>query len=110
MPKELQKGGQRMMAAVGQPCPYCTQVMVDGDLKLQPTRDHILPRSRYGPKGRRAGRWIPVCSECNFKKGDKTLEEFLDALIEDNKDLISKLDTNVDRIRCIRYLLSIGLE
>lgn len=110
MPKELQVGGKRMMAAVGQPCPYCTRVMGEDDLALLPTRDHIKPRSRFGPAGRKAGRWIPVCEECNLRKRDMTLEELLDDLVKDNSNLIARLDLNVQRIRCIRYLLAIGLE
>lgn len=110
MPKELQLGGRRMMAAVGQPCPYCSRTMTEATMYLEPTRDHILPRSKYGPKGRRAGRYIIVCSSCNFMKADMTLEEFIVYLAAKNEDLLRHIETNVDRMRNIRYLLDIGLE
>ena len=100
----------RVVSGNGQPCPYCARTMVLGDLKLQPTNDHVKPRSRFGPKGRRNGETIIVCSECNFMKNNLTLEEFLQYLALKNDLLGRAIACNVERINQIRYLLAIGLE
>lgn len=86
--------------------------MVFGDLKLKPTSDHVKPKSRFNMLrgGTRNGRVIVVCSECNYMKADLTLEQFLQYLEIKNKQLLSAVETNTERMQNIRYLLQIGLE
>jgi hypothetical protein len=87
-------------------CPYCTRMMVAGNLKLQPTRDHIRAVGRF-PGSKRT---IIVCSECNFMKGTMTLEEFIHYLNARNNELLAAVTNNYSRVRNIRYLLDIGLD
>lgn len=89
----------------GATCPYCTRTMVYGDLKLAPSRDHIIPMSKI-----KNSRTIIVCSECNFMKSDCTLEEFLVVLEEKNKALTEFINLNNERLENIRFLLQIGIE
>lgn len=89
------------------PCPYCLETMVRGDMKAKPTRDHIMPKSRFK---RPVGRTIIVCSECNFLKGNNTLEEFITELSYKNDVLLKIVERNIERMKCIRYLLDIGLD
>lgn len=114
------KKNQRLLDAHGRLCPYCTHTMDRGNIKLMPTTDHIRAKSRFPvkrytpdmkgkPKPPQA-RTIIVCSECNFMKGTMTLEEFIYALIDRNKKLLSSVDNNLNRMRNIRYLLDIGLD
>jgi 5-methylcytosine-specific restriction endonuclease McrA len=61
-----------LMAAIGQPCPYC------GEPMAAPTRDHIWPRKRGGTlNGRNTA---IVCDPCNSDKGARSLESWLYAL------------------------------
>lgn len=101
---------QRLLDADGQPCPYCTSTMDRGNPKLQPTADHILPRSRFKLARKEQGRTIIVCSNCNFMKGTLTLSEFISYLIKKNEELLQSVNNNIARIRSIRYLLDMGLE
>lgn len=98
----------------GKPCPYCTRKMVVGHPKLHPTRDHIKPKSKglsILPKnGRKYGRIIVVCSECNFMKGNLSLNEFILYLIRKNEELLRAVDNNIERMRNIEYLQRTGLE
>lgn len=114
MPKHLQTGkpkNQRLLDADGKLCPYCTQVMVRGDLKLTPTKDHIKAISRFNLFGREGHRrTIIVCSECNFMKSTMTLEEFISFLTAKNNELLAAVTNNYSRMRNIRYLLDIGLD
>lgn len=89
----------------GNLCPFCSRTMVAGDLKLCPSRDHLLPKSRF-----RNSPTIVVCSECNFMKADLTLREFLVSLDAKNKALAEFLRLNNERLENISYLLKIGIE
>jgi 5-methylcytosine-specific restriction endonuclease McrA len=66
----------RFQAANGRPCPYCAETMVIGDVESphQPTRDHILPRSRGGSHKQNNG--LIVCRACNVAKDNRTLVEW----------------------------------
>ena len=48
----------------GKPCPYCKRLMQKFHPKLEPTRDHIVPRSRNGRE------IIIACIQCNGIKGN----------------------------------------
>lgn len=50
--------------AHGQPCPYCRRQMDRSSFDLQPTRDHVIPRSRNGTIQ------IICCQKCNGVKAD----------------------------------------
>lgn len=50
----------------GKPCPYCQRKMERHHPKLEPTREHSLPRS----KGGTAAHVIIVCIQCNTIKAD----------------------------------------
>lgn len=45
---------------------------------LQPTRDHVLPRSRYRrlPRSHAINNTVQVCRRCNQDKGSLTLREW----------------------------------
>lgn len=48
----------------GKPCPYCKRQMNLRDVRLEPTRDHVIPKSL-------GGRAIVICCrQCNNIKGD----------------------------------------
>lgn len=100
-------GGSPLRTKDGSPCPYCTRTMKLDVIKVTPTFDHIIPKSRTKRKG---GRGIIVCSECNFMKADCTLEEFLVTLQRKNKALQEFIDLNNERLENIRFLLKIGIE
>lgn len=107
--RKIVRKNQRLVAADGMPCPYCTRTMDIESIKLQPTEDHIRPTSRFAipfvPQ-----RTIIVCSECNFMKSSMTLGEFITFLSERNYKLLEAVTHNYSRVRCIRYLLDIGLD
>lgn len=110
---------QRLLDAHGHLCPYCTRTMINGHMKLTPTKDHIRARSRR-LSGRVVysterisidhNRTIIVCSECNFLKSTMTLEEFIIYLNVRNNELLAAVTNNYSRMRNIRYLLDIGLD
>jgi hypothetical protein len=67
----------------GKPCPYCGRTMGGkrgAALRLYPTIDHIVPKSRGG--GGRSDNKVFVCVQCNQDKGDKSIETWLDELVE----------------------------
>lgn len=57
----------------GKPCPYCQRKMERHHPKLEPTREHSLPRS----KGGTAAHVIIACSQCNTIKADMLPEQWL---------------------------------
>src|SRR4051812_15940441 len=71
--------GQRAVAALGRPCPYCGVLM---DLcHRRPTRDHVIPRNYGGETSRRQRRLrLIVCARCNTDKGHRTVEKWLTLL------------------------------
>lgn len=48
----------------GKTCPYCQRTMDRGNARLQPTRDHVIPRVRGGTLK------IICCLACNGIKAD----------------------------------------
>lgn len=58
-----------LVAAIGQPCPYCRDPMA------APTRDHILPRCRGGTLD--GQNKALVCDPCNQDKGGRSLASWL---------------------------------
>ena len=69
-------------AAVGKPCPYCGEAMVDepGARKHHPSRDHIDPKSRNGAND--PSNVLIVCYACNNDKDNLTLVHWYFALEE----------------------------
>ncbi len=58
-----------LVAAIGQPCPYC------GEPMAAPTRDHIWPRKRGGTlNGRNKA---IVCDPCNTDKGHRSMASWI---------------------------------
>lgn len=57
----------------GQVCPYCSEAMSDSWYE-QPTRDHVVPKSRGGALG--VSNIVIVCRRCNLDKTDMLLSEF----------------------------------
>ena len=57
----------------GKPCPYCNDVMGE-PYRLQPTREHVVPRSRGGAN--HASNILIACRRCNTDKSDLSLAEF----------------------------------
>ena len=57
----------------GQTCPYCGRNVKAHDVKL--TLDHITPKIYRGSN--RADNLITACHECNSKRKDKTVVQFL---------------------------------
>ena len=55
-------------SAVGLPCVYCWEPMLD------PTWDHVIPRSRGGTNAR--ANLVVCCTRCNHLKADRTLPEY----------------------------------
>lgn len=99
----------RFVSKDGMPCPYCTRTMVksDGNIKLAPTSDHVIPKSRLKQK---RGRTIIVCSECNFMKNALTLSEWVQVLHLKNIELTRAIANNRERMRNVQYLIQIGIE
>ncbi len=95
------------MSSNGKPCPYCMRVMLSDHPKLKPSQDHIRSRKRFPAK---VGRIIMVCSECNFMKAHYTLAEFIQYLKLKNEGHLKMIQTNLERIENISYLIRIGLE
>ena len=62
-----------LIAATGQPCPYCGEPMTG---ERAPSRDHIRPRSKGFTLADPANRAI-VCQPCNTDKGSRSLASFL---------------------------------
>lgn len=54
----------------GKNCAYCDRVMDRGSVKLQPTRDHVIPRVRGG------NAVVISCLQCNGIKGDMMPEQW----------------------------------
>lgn len=75
--------------------------------KRRPTRDHIRPKSRF--KHERDFRCIVVCSECNYMKGDRTIEEFIDELQVKNVIFQEAIRLNEERLAHLEYLSTMGL-
>jgi 5-methylcytosine-specific restriction endonuclease McrA len=63
---------------IGCNCPYCGVQM--GRTSYQPSRDHMVPRSRGGILNR-TNKAI-VCQPCNWDKGDLTIHEFYIELVK----------------------------
>ena len=69
-------------------CPYCGNKIFDGHV------DHIYPVAKGGLSSTK--NMVRVCSECNFKKKDMTLNQFIKKydldrdVIEENLDLLNK--------------------
>lgn len=61
----------------GQACPYCYRAMDRRDVRLHPTRDHVLPICRGGTQK------IICCATCNGIKADM-LPEVWNAFMEDH--------------------------
>jgi 5-methylcytosine-specific restriction endonuclease McrA len=56
----------------GKQCPHCRRVMEQYSKKLQPTWDHVVPRSKGGKKTQ------VCCQECNAIKSDMMPEEWVE--------------------------------
>lgn len=64
------------------PCAYCGDLMIYGDQKKHPTRDHIWPKAvRSISEGHTGTVWC--CAECNLKKGDMMPSEWLAAITKE---------------------------
>lgn len=60
-------------------CYYCGVEMVPRELPSNPrewTLDHVIPLSADGPD--KPSNLVVACFECNGRKADKSLDEFLD--------------------------------
>jgi hypothetical protein len=90
----------------GSPCPYCSRKMDVHSHKLRPTKDHIRPKSRF----KQDGQVIIVCSECNFHKGDMTIEEYMTALVAKNLELEAIMEVNNQRLANLECLFKMGLK
>lgn len=91
----------------GHPCPYCTRKMDVSVVKLMPTNDHIRAKKRF--KHERDNRTIVVCSECNYMKGDMTIEEFIVSLLTKNRIFEEAMRLNAERIAHLDYFSKMGL-
>lgn len=61
-------------------CVYCgKRLFLNGKNSLQPTIDHVVPRSQGGTHD--ISNLLTSCKKCNHKKSDKSFEEFVGALI-----------------------------
>lgn len=65
-------------------CPYC------GDLIIDPHVDHIYPVSKGGLSTTK--NMVMVCSSCNFKKRDLTLNQFIKKFDYDREFIEGNLD------------------
>ena len=65
----------KLRSYMGSPCPYCGRAMGEQGLRSWPSREHMLPISRGGPK--EGNNVIVVCLDCNELKSNSTLTEFL---------------------------------
>lgn len=66
-PKRASKRPEKRSARafrVNKPCPYCRRAMTYRVPGLEPTRDHVIPKSKGGTK------IIVACWTCNNVKGD----------------------------------------
>lgn len=70
-------------------CHYCSRIVFreHENLKMKVTLDHVVPTSKGG------GRYdfhnlVPACFNCNRKKGDLTVEEFVRMML--SKKLLDK--------------------
>lgn len=52
-------------------CPYCIKELVFGEIHI----DHMQPLSRGGWNSR--DNIVACCAECNLRKNDKTVKEFV---------------------------------
>jgi hypothetical protein len=66
----------------GRPCPFCGVIMGKA-YQTNPTRDHVLPRSRGGDLT--AGNRLVICRRCNGDKDNMTLLEFV-GFLKERKD------------------------
>ncbi|WP_147151715.1 HNH endonuclease signature motif containing protein [Reyranella soli] len=91
-----------LVAAIGQPCPYCWETM--GGPDRWPTRDHIKPRL----KGYRltADNQAIVCAPCNKAKGSLSLQRFANRLARagDPRALCVAALCRFVRLRCTARL------
>lgn len=95
----------------GKLCPYCDRVMDRASVRLQATRDHVVPRCRGG------GATVVACITCNGIKGNmlpEVWETFMAAnprwwlLSKYELRLIRRSDlglTSVPRKRGVRIIL-----
>lgn len=58
----------------GKPCHWCRRPMRTDTRWLCPTRDHVVPRSRYREGQTSIGNVVWACLACNDLKGDMTPE------------------------------------
>lgn len=71
---ERRRAYRRLASNSGKPCPYCNRRMDSRYSDSQPSRDHVLPKSRGGddfPSNIRI-----VCRRCNNDKAARTLAEW----------------------------------
>lgn len=59
----------------GKQCPYCGVQMSRDSLRLMPSRDHRIPRSRGGTHT--PSNITICCRGCNEDKGSLTVEEYM---------------------------------
>ena len=62
----------------GSPCPYCL-AMMSGAVQKQPTRDHVIPKSKGGSND--VSNIAIVCRKCNHDKADSLMSEFYARLL-----------------------------
>ena|ERR1700735_2802033 len=96
-----------LVEADGKPCPYCSQIMDKTSVFMKPTRDHLYARKHVRRSSDK--RVVIVCSQCNFLKGEKTLQEFLTEIVVKNLELKRIVSVNENRIAHLNYLLKTGL-
>lgn len=77
-------------------------------VKLRPTRDHIRSKARF--KHERDFRSLIVCSECNYMKGDQTIDEFVASIRLRNDFFEEALRLNRERLVHMNYLVHAGLK
>lgn len=82
-PKDYEAADALRDLAPQMPCAYCGELMVHGDPRRHPTRDHIWPKAVRSISAGRTGK-IWCCALCNNEKGDMMPSEWL-ALIREKK-------------------------